>query len=76
MSMAVTNVYIITVDTSESVWAIEGKITFDEELTLPFEATYDSDTDEFENLTIEDAPSSYDLSEVKQHVLNAASNFD
>ena len=63
-AMTITEVNIITVDKSEESWLIEGEIIFEEELITSFEGTYNSITEEFEELIIETDPKGYDKDEL------------
>lgn len=74
--MTITEINIITADKSEESWAIEGEITFEEELVTTFQATYNSETGEFEELVLETNPKDYDEDDLKEMILKAVEEYE
>lgn len=74
--MTITEINIITVDQSEESWVIEGEISFEEELLTSFQATYNSETGEFEELIIETDPKDYDEDDLKEMILKAVEEYE
>ncbi|NLK21696.1 MAG: hypothetical protein GX308_06360 [Epulopiscium sp.] len=74
--MTITEINIITVDKSEETWVIEGEITFEEELITTFQATYNPEIDEFEELVLETDPKDYDEDDLKEMILKSVEEYD
>lgn len=72
----ITEVSIISIDKSDDSWAIEGEVTFEEDLSAGFEVTYLPDEDELEDLKLEINPGHYDKQELKQMIIDAALDYD
>ncbi|WP_304509678.1 hypothetical protein [Anaerotignum sp.] len=75
--LQITEVNIYSIDKSEDGWAIEGEISFEDDLTSAFEATYLADEDELENLSLElEFEEGYDLRALKRWIVKAANDFE
>jgi len=72
----ITELYIISIDKGEESWAIEGEVTFEEDLSSNFEVTYNIEDDELEDLTLEINPGKYDKHEFKSMVLKASREYE
>jgi hypothetical protein len=72
----ITEVNIISIDKSEDSWAIEGEITFEEDLSTEFAVTYLADEDEFEDLKLAINPGHYDKQQLKEMIIDAALEYD
>lgn len=75
--LQITEVNIYSIDKSEDSWAIEGEISFEDDLTSAFEATYLADEDELENLSLElEFEEGYDLHALKKWIVKSANDFE
>ena len=75
--VSITEVTIISIDRSdEYIWAIEGEILFESDLTTPFSANYIVEDDEFEDFEIEINPGAYDKRTMKKMILEAAEDYE
>jgi len=75
-TMSITEINIITVDKSEESWLIEGEIIFEEEFSSSFEGIYNTETEEFEELIIENEPKSYDKDDLIEKILKAVEEYE
>ena len=73
--LQITEVCIISADKSDSNWEIEGEVFFDEDLDTAFTATYISEEDEFENISLELDITDYDKQALKHKILQALSEY-
>jgi hypothetical protein len=75
--LQITEVNIYSIDKSEDSWAIEGEISFEDDLTSAFEANYLADEDELENLSLElEFEEGYDSRALKKWIVKAANDFE
>lgn len=72
----ITELYVISIDKGEDSWAIEGEVTFEEDLSTNFEVTYNIEDDELEDLYLEVDPGKYDKHEFKKMVIDAAMEYE
>lgn len=72
----ITELYIISIDRNEDSWAIEGEVTFEEDLSTNFAVTYNTEDDELEDLNIEINPGNYDKKDFKHMVIAAALEYE
>lgn len=72
----ITELYIISIDKSDDSWAIEGEVTFEEDLSSGFEVTYNLEEDELEGLILEVDPGKYNKNEFKALIIEAVNEFD
>ena len=72
----VNEVAVISIDKNDAVWAIEGEIVFESDLTAAFSVNYSPDDDELEDLEIEIDPGKYDKKLFKEMLIEAAYEFD
>lgn len=72
----IEDVCIISIDKSEDVWDIEGEIIYDDDLACPFETSYNTQDDEFEQITTEMDIAEFDKDELKEKMKFAAFNYE
>lgn len=74
--LSINEVTIISVHVDEEVMDIEGEVTFDNELSTAFAATYDFNEENFESLEFEIEVSDYDKHEFRDAVVELANAFE
>ncbi|MCL2674044.1 MAG: hypothetical protein FWE92_01785 [Defluviitaleaceae bacterium] len=72
----ISEVVIISIDKNDDVWAIEGEIIFESDLTAAFSVNYSTDEDDLEDLEIEIDPGKYDKKAFKEMLVEAAHEYD
>ena len=72
----ISEVVIISIDKNDDVWAVEGEIVFESDLTSAFSVNYSPDEDELEDLEIEIDPGRYDKKAFKEMLVEAAQEYD
>jgi len=72
----VENVAIISIDKSDSTWAIEGEIVFESDLTVSFSVDYDQEEDELVDMQLDINPGKYDKNLLKEMILNATMDYE
>jgi len=72
----ISEVVIISIDKNDDVWAVEGEIIFESDLTVAFSVNYSPDEDELEDLEIEIDPGKYDKKAFKEMLVEAAQEYD
>ncbi len=74
--ISIEEVCIISIDKSEDIWDIEGEIIFDDDIACPFDASYDAQGDEFEQITTEMNIDEFDRDELLEKIKYAAFNYE
>jgi len=72
----ISEVVIISIDKNDDVWAVEGEIVFESDLTSAFSVNYSPDEDELDDLEIEIDPGRYDKKAFKEMLVEAAQEYD
>ncbi len=74
--LSINEVTILSVHVDEEIMEIEGEVTFDNELTTAFAATYDLEEETFENIEFDIEVTDYDKDEFKEAVIELADSFE
>ncbi len=74
--LSINEVTILSVHVDEEIMEIEGEVTFDNELTTAFAATYDLEEETFENIEFDIEVTDYDKNEFKEAVIELANSFE
>ncbi len=74
--LQISEVCIISIDKSDDIWAIEGEIIFEDDLSTAFEVSYVQDEDELEELSMELDIDDFDKSKLKEMIIGAAIEYD
>ncbi len=74
--LSINEVTILSVHVDEEIMEIEGEVTFDNELTTAFAATYDLEEETFENIEFDIEVTDYDKNEFKEAVVELANAFE
>lgn len=72
----ISEVVIISIDKNDDVWAVEGEIIFESDLTAAFSVNYSAEDDELEDLETEIDPGKYDKKAFKEMLLDAAREYE
>lgn len=74
--LQISEVCIISIDKSDDIWAIEGEIIFEDDLSTAFEVSYVQDEDELEELSMELDINDFDKNKLKEMIIGAAMEYD
>ncbi len=74
--LSINEVSILSVHVDEEIMEIEGEVTFDNELTTAFAATYDLEEENFEQIEFDIEITDYDKDEFKEVVVELANAFE
>ncbi len=74
--LSINEVTILSVHVDEEIMEIEGDVTFDNELSTAFAATFDLHEDSFESIEFDIEVTDYDKNEFKEVVIELANSFD
>ncbi len=74
--LSINEVTILSVHVDEEIMEIEGEVTFDNELTTAFAATYDLEEESFESIEFDIDVTDYDKNEFKEAVIELANAFE
>jgi len=72
----ISEVIVISIDKNDDVWAIEGEMFFESDLSSAFSVNYSPGDDELEDLEIEIDPGKYDKKLFKEMLVNAAYEYE
>ena len=72
----VDDICIISIDKSEDVWAVEGEIIYDEDISCPFAVSYSTIDDELLEYTAENDMSDFDMDELTEKIKVAIINYE
>ena len=75
--LQVSEVNLISVDKSEESWEIEGEVIFEDDLSSGFAASYLTEEDEWEELSLElEMEEGFSMSVLKDMILSAIEEYE
>ena len=75
MVQAISEVVVISIDKNDDIWAIEGEMFFESDLSATFSVNYSTEYDELEDFEIE-IDCKFDKKVFKEMLIEAAHEYE
>ncbi|MCL2851609.1 MAG: hypothetical protein FWE20_01050 [Defluviitaleaceae bacterium] len=75
MSQVISEVVVISIDKNDDIWAVEGEVFFESDLSAAFSVSYSLEYDELEDFEIE-IDCKFDKKVFKEMLVEAAHDYE